>query len=264
MGRGRLGEEKAHRVTLVAERRLHADEDVAEALPVDQKVLTVRVELTRGGAPVLDKLFRIGAHLAVLVDRHAVLYIEVGGAYASLLVVEDRIHETIGRIGEVAEVVALALQLLADGVDRPEDVEVGGGANVALVGRKGEDRDGQAFVFVGLDAQVGPLEGAVRDKIDAVGKGHGAARHTVTPAIDDRLNGAVDLWERDLQSDLDGVQAKFRALPLLERLKHEGDGANIGPVEGSECLHGLVMVLRGGPANKGKAREVDDGVRDNA
>ena len=47
VGRGALGEEQAHGVPLVAERWLHADEDVAEPLAVNQQVGTVRVEIAR-------------------------------------------------------------------------------------------------------------------------------------------------------------------------------------------------------------------------
>ena len=46
--RGALREEEAHRVALVAERRLDADEDVAEALAVDEELGAVGVEVARG------------------------------------------------------------------------------------------------------------------------------------------------------------------------------------------------------------------------
>ena len=46
--RSRAGEQQPHRVALVAERRLDADEDVAEALAVDEELGAVGVEVARG------------------------------------------------------------------------------------------------------------------------------------------------------------------------------------------------------------------------
>ena len=45
---GRAGEQEAHRVALVAKGGLHADEDVAEALAVDEELGAVGVEVARG------------------------------------------------------------------------------------------------------------------------------------------------------------------------------------------------------------------------
>ena len=52
--------------------------------------------------------------------------------------------------------------------------------------------------------QVGPLERAVREKVDAVRERDGATRDAVAAAVDDRLDGAVDLGEGHLKRDLEG------------------------------------------------------------
>jgi hypothetical protein len=50
---GRAAEEEAHRVALVTEGGLDADEHVAELGAEDQQVVPVRVEVARGRSPVL-------------------------------------------------------------------------------------------------------------------------------------------------------------------------------------------------------------------
>mmetsp|Transcript_54202 Transcript_54202/g.128743 ORF Transcript_54202/g.128743 Transcript_54202/m.128743 type:complete len:620 (-) Transcript_54202:301-2160(-) len=255
-GRG-LGEEEAHGVALIAERGLHANEDVAELLAVDEEVLAVRVELPGGLAPVLLQLLGVGSHLLVLLDGHLVLHVEVRGPHARFLVVEDHVHDLLGLGRHVAERVALATELFAHRGDGREHVQVRGGADVALVGREREDGDRELLVLVLLDAEVGPLERAVREEVDAVREGHGAPSDAVAAAVDDRLDGPIDLRERDLQSDLDGVQAELGGLPLLEGLEHEGHGADVRAVQLREHLDGLVMVLGGGAADEREAGQVD-------
>ena len=55
---------------------------------------------------------------------------------------QDLVDELLDRARQLAHLVALALELLERLVDRAEDVEVRGGAHVALVRGEGEDRDG--------------------------------------------------------------------------------------------------------------------------
>ena len=52
-------------VTLVAEGGLHADEDVAEGLAVDEQVLAVAVEVAGGRAPVLLEVGGVRRELLV-------------------------------------------------------------------------------------------------------------------------------------------------------------------------------------------------------
>ena len=100
------------------------------------------------------------------------------------------------------------------------DPRTPGGADVALVRREREDRDGDLLVRVLLAAQVRPLERARAEQLDAVGERHRAARRALAARVDDGLDGAVELGERHLERDLHGVQAELGRLPLLERLEH--------------------------------------------
>lgn len=64
---------------LVSEGGLDADEDVAELAPEHEEVLAVRVEVAGSLAPVLDEVPGVGGELLVLLDRHAVLHVHLGG-----------------------------------------------------------------------------------------------------------------------------------------------------------------------------------------
>ncbi len=257
-----LAEEQAHGVTLVTEGGLHADEDVAELLAVHKERLAVGVKLAGRLAPVLLELTGIGGKVLVLVDGHPVLNIQVGAANAGLLVVENSIHEALGCGGPLADVVALTLELLAHSEDGSEHVKVCSSTDVALVGREGEDGDGEALLLVGLHAKVGPLKSAISEHVDAVGHGNSAASETVASTVDDGLDGTINLRKRDLESNLDGVQAELGSLPLLEGLENQWHSAHVGAVKVLQGLDSLGVVLRGGSADKSKASEVDHRVRD--
>jgi hypothetical protein len=72
---GAAAEQQAHRVALVAEGGLHADEHVAKLLAVDEQVVAAAVELAGGLAPVLLQRLAVLAQLGVLAHRHP----EAGG-----------------------------------------------------------------------------------------------------------------------------------------------------------------------------------------
>jgi len=78
VGRRGLGEEQAHRVTLVAEGRLDADEDVAElGLPYTSRFWPSELRWPGRGAPVLVQVLLVQAELLVLLDGHLVDDVEV-------------------------------------------------------------------------------------------------------------------------------------------------------------------------------------------
>ena len=260
VGRRGLGEEQAHRVTLVAEGGLDADEDVAELLAVHEQVLAVRVEVPGRGAPVLVQVLLVQAELLVLLDGHLVLDVEVGRRELGLLVVEHGVDQVILVVGHVADVVALLLQALEHAEDGAEDVEVRGGADVALVGGEGEHRDGELLVHVLLLAEGSPLQGAARDLRGAVLQGVRLARLGVAAGEDDGLEAAVELGERHLERNLHGVQAERGVGPLLRGLEGQGHGHHVGHVELLERVDGLGVVLARGAADQREAGERQHGV----
>mmetsp|Transcript_14046 Transcript_14046/g.52677 ORF Transcript_14046/g.52677 Transcript_14046/m.52677 type:complete len:553 (-) Transcript_14046:271-1929(-) len=213
------------------------------------------------GAPVLFQVLRVRGQSLVLIDGHPVGDVELGGVELGLLVVQDGFHERLGLLREVvADVVALALELLHDRLDRVEHVQVGGSSDVALVRGEAEDGDGQLLVRVLLAAELCPLERPVRQQVDAIAERNGAPRGTLTAGEDDRLDGTVDFGEGHLQSDLDGVQSELGGLPLFEGLEHQRHGAQVRAIQLLKRLDGLRVILRGRAANESEAREIDDRV----
>ena len=170
---------------------------------------------------------------------------------------QDLVDEGLDALGQLAHLVALLLEVAERLVDGAEDVEVGGGADVALVGREGKDSDGDLLVLVVLAAQARPLDRALAQHVDAVSLRDGAAGDAITAGEDDRLDGTVELWEGDLKGDLHRVQAELRVLPLLKGLEGGRHRAQVGAVEALQRGDGLGMVLRGGAAHERKAGEVD-------
>ena len=75
--RGGLREEQPHGVALVAEGGLHAEEDVAEPLAVDEQVLAVRVQVAGRRAPVLVEVLGVRAKPLVLLGRCIYTYIYI-------------------------------------------------------------------------------------------------------------------------------------------------------------------------------------------
>mmetsp|Transcript_5652 Transcript_5652/g.13464 ORF Transcript_5652/g.13464 Transcript_5652/m.13464 type:complete len:248 (-) Transcript_5652:1582-2325(-) len=221
VGRGALGEEQTHRIALVAEGRLHADEDITELLAEHQHVLPVRVQIARCLAPGLLEVSVVRGELLVLVDGHAVGDIERWRVVLGLLVVEDGIHEGLRALGDLAHVVPVFLEITQHLLDGSKDVEVGSRADVALVGGKREHRDSKLLVFILLPPKRGPLEQPLGQEVDAVTHGHVPAREPLPAREDDGLNGAVDLGQGHLQGDLHWVEAQLGLLPLLKGLEDQ-------------------------------------------
>ena len=66
-----LPEEQAHGIPLVSEGGLHANEDVAKLLAVDEQLLPIAVQVAGGLAPVLLQRLGVLAQLLVLVHLEA-------------------------------------------------------------------------------------------------------------------------------------------------------------------------------------------------
>eukprot|EP00962_Isochrysis_galbana_P012886 scaffold3665_cov102-Isochrysis_galbana.AAC.3 len=255
--RGRLGVQQAHRVALIAKRGLHANEDVAKRHAEDEQVLAVGVEVAGRRAPVLLEVLGVRGELLVLGDRHCVRHVEGGRGQRRLLVVQDAVHEVLNRCGHLAHVVAGLLHRLETLKDGAEDVEVGGGAHVALVRGEGEDSDGHLLLDVGLLAEAGPLERPLGQGHHAVRLRDGAAGDAVAAREDEGLDGAVDLGQGHLECHLHRVEAELRVLPLLERLERGRNGAQVRPVEPLERGDCLGVVLGGWAAHEREAGQVD-------
>ena len=153
VGTGTAGIQQTHRITLVTEGGLHADEHVAEVAAEHQQVLPVAVEIARRLAPVLLQSLRIRGETLVFLDAHPMGDGQLRSSLHRLGVVDHRLQQCLGCGRQILHVVPLGLHLLHHTVDGTEDVEVGRRPDIALVGGETEDRDRQLLVGAGLDPQ---------------------------------------------------------------------------------------------------------------
>ena len=103
-------------------------------------------------------------------------------------------------------VIALGFHFLEYPIDRAEDIEVCGGANVALVGGEAEHRDRKLLLGAGLQSQRCPANRPFSDGLNPVLEGVGLTGGIVPARQHDRLNGAIEFGDGDLQGHLDRVQ----------------------------------------------------------
>ena len=262
VGAGTAGVEQPHGVAFVAKGGLDAYKHIAEVAPIDQQVGAVGVEVAGGLAPVLLEPFGIGGEPLVLLHAHAVGNGELRGAGEGFRIAQHGFHQGLRRAGHVVDGIALGLHFFEHPVDRAEDIEVGRGAHVALVGGEAEHGDGQLFLGPGLGAQGSPANRPFGDRIHPVLEGVGLAGGVVSAGKHDGFNGAIQLGDGDLQGDLHGVEAQIALLPFLGGLKHQGQGHHVGAVQALQHLDGLGMVLAGGASDQGKTREAHHGIND--
>ena len=86
----------------------------------------------------------------------------------------------------------------------------------------------------------------------------GLAGGVVAAGKHDRLDGAIELRNRDLKGHLHRVKAQVALLPLLGGLEHQRQGHHVGAVEALQRLDRLGVVLAGRAAHQGEAGEAHD------
>ena len=257
VGRGEAAlEEQAHRVALIAEGGLDADEDVAEGGAEDLDAPAVGLGAARRRTPLdLDLLqMRLAADMVVGADPG----VEIGGgAVEGGVAEEQRIAQGIDGRRQV-DAVARGGHRLQRVEERGEDREIGGGAGGAGIRREVEEDDG--------DAALGDRSAPQGDQpVDPGGQhggplpvnGHVAGGFRCggrRPAAEDgRRDGAVEFGNGDHDGRFDRVEAARRGGPLLDGLEFEGLGGKIRHVEAGERGLGGGGVVVGGAADEGEA-----------
>jgi hypothetical protein len=266
-------EEQAHRVALVAEAGLHADEDVAEALAEDVDGAAVGLVTARRRAPLLFDLGEVGLAADVVVHAHP--RADIGERAEALgIAVQDAGAQRV-LVGRQVHRVALGLHGAQRGEDGAEHGQVGGGARVAGIGREVEDDEADASLGAGLAAQRHQLRhaggehpgalgmddhAAPADDDDAVAAGAGNGGRAATPAEGHRQGRAVQLRDGDHHGGLDRGEAALVLFPVGESLEFERVGGDIGNVEAGQHLLGGAAVVIGRPADQREAGERYHGV----
>jgi hypothetical protein len=266
-GREPALEEQAHRVALVAETRLHADEHVAELRAHDEQGAPVGQLLARHGPPLGLDFRQVRLARDVLVRRHGVDVRQ--RAVLRGVALDNRAAQGLDVVRDV-DVVALAAQARKGVVQGLEDRQVGRRAGVAGMRREIEQNDRQATLLARPMPQRHQFFDAGGEDIDALRVGaHGvlalAARRRgliAAPAVHGRLRGAIELRDGDHHRRLDGHQAVGRVLPLFDALELEGVGGDVGHVQLAEhffCRRGVVVGRAADQGKPGQGQErIDD------
>ena len=258
-------EEQAHRIAFVTEGRLHADQHIAELLAQHEDRVTVAQLLARRRTPLrLDFLEpALATHMVVGLDQD--MHIGISAVLLGIAL-EHRLAQRVNTVGHVDGV---ALRLHADErvVERLEDCQIGGGADIAGIRRKVEqhDRDFALGMFGAAHGdQLGDAcrqhDGALRAgghvlRGIRLGKGAvmvaavtGHALRARSAAENHRAGRAVELGNRHHDGALDRQQPTVRTTPLIEGLKLGRMGRDIRHIERSQHIFGRLGIVVGRPA----------------
>mmetsp|Transcript_25951 Transcript_25951/g.55789 ORF Transcript_25951/g.55789 Transcript_25951/m.55789 type:complete len:492 (-) Transcript_25951:760-2235(-) len=260
MRTGRLSEEKTHRIPLVSEGRLHTNEDISELLSVDNKVLSIRVEVTRGRSPVLLKVLGIRSFVVVFLSAHAVSNIQLGGVDTRLRIIQDTLHDGLFSRRCFSNIITLSLELFQYSLDGVKHVKVSGSSHITLVRGEGKDGNGNLLLLILLHAKVTPLQGTIGKKVDTIGQWNRSSSGSLTSSVNDGFNSTIDLRQRNLKRNLDRMQSKLGCLPLLKGLEDKRHGAHVWNIQLLQYLGSLLVILGGGSTHQGKASKVDHSI----
>ncbi len=248
---------------LVAEARLHGDEDVAEIGPLDEDFAPVGQVLARGRTP--RRLDLLEVRLAPDVVVHRDLRGDVGvGAVAVRIAHGDPLAQVVHRLRQL-DVVAALLERLQRVVQRRVDREIRGRARGPRVGREVEQDDGDVALARRRLAQPHQPGQAVGEGAHALGLGVHVAlvlhrRRGGPPAEEHGAGRAVQLGDGDHDRGFDREQAEVVVLPLLERLELGGLRRDVGDVQLGQHILRRAGVVERRPADQREAGQGDHGV----
>ncbi|MCY1169564.1 hypothetical protein D9M73_96090 [compost metagenome] len=270
-------EQQAHRIAFIAERRLQADEDIAELAPKDLHRGAIGLQLAGCRPPTRLDLGqpRFARDDAVGGDAG----MDIGlGAIARGIAVQDRVAQRIHAGGHLHSI-AFARQPLQRRVERGEHAEELRGARRPGMGREVEQHDGNALLGIGGAAQGDDFGGARGERFGALAaalhRADFACRREGTAALaagarrcaairttaeHHRHGAAVQLGNRDHHRRFERQQALAVRAPGLQRLELDRMRGDIGHVERGERRLGGGGVVIGRAAHQAETGQVDDGI----
>ncbi len=251
-------EQEAHRVALVAEGRLHADEDVAEVGAVDVDRLAVGLLAAGRCAPFGLDLGKVRLARDMVVDADPVR--DVGAGAERLAVAgEDRLAQRVD-VGRQVDGVALGLQRVERVEEAFVDGEEGGRARGARVGREVEDDGGELAGGALALAQRDHPRDAAGESAGTLGVDDHLVAVRAAAAEHLRVGGTVQLRDRHHHGGLDREVALRVGGPVLHGLEFQRLADHVGDVELGEKFGGAVGVVVCGAADQREAGEGHDGV----
>ena len=219
MRRGEIAfEQQAHRIALIAEGRLYADEDVAELGAIDMDRAAIALLAAGRWAPLrLDLLeVRFGADMGVRRNprRHIGVRTE-----AFRIALEDGIAQRLDACRHI-DPVALRSQTHQRGMERLVNREMRRRSGGSGIGRKIEQDHGQLALRPVDLAQADELDRLRRQRIGPLGMAaHGPDRAfaiVAAPTEDAGADRAVKLGDGNHHGGFDGQEAQPATLPLFE------------------------------------------------
>ena len=222
-GRQSFFEQQAHRVAFVTEGRLHADQYVAELL-AQHKQRTSIAQLAPGcRSPLRLDFLEPALALDMVVGGDQRVDIGVG-AVLGRIAMQNSVAQFVDTLGHV-DLVALSLHPCQRVHQRFKDREIGRAADIAGIGRKVEQNNGDFALVAGASLEGNQFAharsqhqrpfGAGGHVLRIVGRFEGAGMvaactgHAGRPgssAKDDRSRGPVELRDRDHDGAFDREQ----------------------------------------------------------
>ncbi len=257
VGRGEaVLEQEPHRIALVAEGRLDADEDIAEGGTQHEDRAAVALLAARRRAPLRLDLGQMRLVADMLVGRDAGMDIGIR-AEALGIAVDDPLAQLVHR-GRQLDRIALGLERAERVVKRFEHAQIGRGADRAAIGREVEQDDREAALGGRGAAQLDQPGDPRRQHAGALVVEALVARPiggglVAAAAEHHRASRAIQLRDRDHHGRLDRGQAARRALPLLERLELQRMGGEVGHIQAGQHRFGGAGIVVGGAADQGEA-----------
>ena len=272
-------EQQAHRIALIAERRLQPDEHIAELRAQNLHRGAIRLQLARRRAPAcLDLLQprlarddRVGADLGM----------DIGfGPEARGIALQNRFAQRIDR-GWNFDLIAFAVEPLQRRVERRKHAEELRRTRRTRIGWEVEQDDRDALLGIGRATQRDDLADARGEHLGALGAGvhraDFACRGEVAlaaaasagrvgpiraPAEHHRDGAAVEFGDRDHHRRFEREQALPVCTPGLQRLEFDRVRRDVRHVELGQHRLGGGGVVIGWSADHAEAGEVYDGIDD--
>ena len=276
MGGGKIAlEQQPHRITLIAEGRLHPDEDITEMRAENMDALAIALLATGSRSPLRLNFPEMGFPADMVIGADPGCNIGIS-AELVCIAMDDGIAKLIHRLRGL-DGIAFILKTVQRRVQRFEHRQMGGGTGGPGVGREVE-QDNRKLARGSLGAaQLDQAEDLAGQRVGALGTAvhrpdiviggefavaaaAGAAlRRAIGPTAENAgSHRAIQFGNGQHHRRFQRQKAHLAGTPLLERLEFDRMRRDIGHVETGQRFHRSIHVVIGGTADQREAGQVDD------
>ena len=189
-----FAKQQTHRIAFITKGWLHTDKEIPILLTVNQQVLSIGIQMSRGGSPLFDNAIDVGSICFIFRHRHLVSNVEFGTADHRFSVMQDILHHVVGCLGQALDIIAIVTKGFCDFMNGRENIQISSRANIALIRRETEDRDREFLLMTRLTAEVSPFDGTVGDGFKAIADRVRSSRHAIASRKHNRIKSAIKLW----------------------------------------------------------------------